>query len=71
MPTKITFVGGGHVDVEQDAGDVRRLLTEDKMRNGEPFTLLKTTQGDDVFVAADQVVSIAAKRARSSTASFI
>jgi hypothetical protein len=70
MPAKIMFAGGGEVTVEQDARDVRRLLSEDKLKHGEPFTMFKTTRGAEVLVAVDQVACIEQQSARGGDASF-
>ncbi|MCW3048019.1 MAG: hypothetical protein JWO74_2303 [Solirubrobacterales bacterium] len=57
MPTKITFAGGAEITLEQDASDVRRRLSEDKLKHGEPFTMFDTA-GGAVYVAVDQVACI-------------
>lgn len=53
------FVGGAEVTVEADARDVRRLLSDDKLRRGEPFAAFTTQAGGtEVFVAAEHVAYV-------------
>jgi hypothetical protein len=56
--TKIVFSGGAEITVAHDAREVRRLLSEDRVKHEEPFTAFKSERGDDVYVAVEQVAYV-------------
>jgi hypothetical protein len=70
--TKIVFTGGAEVTVAAEAREVRRLLSEDVVNHGEPFTHFKSAGGDsvDVYVAASEVAFIQQAIERTGFSSF-
>jgi hypothetical protein len=70
--TKIVFTGGAEVTVAAEASEVRRLLSEDIVNDGEPFSHFKSAGGDavDVYVAAGEVAYIQQAIERTGFASF-
>jgi hypothetical protein len=83
MLAKITFTGGAEITVDEDASDVRRRLSADRIavlggehsryatpRVAEPFTMFKTPAGGEVYVAAEQVATIQQVEHRNKSAGF-
>jgi hypothetical protein len=72
VTTKIVFTGGAEVIVAAEAREVRRILGEDIVKHGEPFTHFTGAGKDevDVYVAAGQVAFIQQALERTGFASF-